>query len=324
MARKNVLKGLLEPAAPGGPLNTGPVPTHPSGHAAAGGAIGAISRSIADLRARSLVEIDPHLIEAAGMADRLETDSAADVALRDSIAEYGQQVPVLVRPHPDKDGHYQIVYGRRRVLVLRELGQPVRALVRELDDRALVLAQGQENTARRDLSFIEKVNFSRQMQEAGYERKVIGDALSADKTLVSRMLTLAARLPADLIVAIGAAPSIGRDRWTELADLLERAAPSPGDLLAMIGPLAAESSDTRFHAVHGGLARLLARPAPPDTKVVVPLLSPSGHLLGKARIDDGRAVLQIDRKTAPGFDDWLIENLPRLFTEWQAGQPGKS
>ena len=30
-----------------------------------------------------------------------------------SIREHGQQVPVMVRPHPEKDGRYQIVYGRQ-------------------------------------------------------------------------------------------------------------------------------------------------------------------------------------------------------------------
>ena len=136
-----------------------------------------------------------------------------------SIAEYGQQVPVLVRPHPKIEGRFQIVYGRRRVLALRDLGQPVKALIRDLDDHELVLAQGQENTARRDLSFIEKCNFARQMVAAGYKRQIICDALSIDKTLISRMLSVADRIPLDVVEAIGAAPSIGRDRWLALADL---------------------------------------------------------------------------------------------------------
>lgn len=137
-----------------------------------------MSRSIADLKARSVIEIDPFLIDPGGMPDRLDSDVNEDADLTRSIAAYGQQVPVLVRPHPDTEGRFQIVYGRRRVLALRDLGQPVKALVRDLDDRQLVLAQGQENTARRDLSFIEKVNFARQMDEAGYDRKVICDALT--------------------------------------------------------------------------------------------------------------------------------------------------
>ncbi len=191
-------------------------------------------RSFADLKARSVVEIDPGLIDPGGLADRLESDADADATLRQSIADHGQQVPVLVRPHPQAPGRFQIVFGRRRVLALRDLGQQVKALIRDLTDQELVLAQGQENTARRDLSFIEKVNFARQLQEHGYDRKVICDALSVDKTLISRMLSLAERIPPDVIAMIGAAPSIGRDRWTALADLLEKTdAPGP-EIEAMI------------------------------------------------------------------------------------------
>lgn len=228
MARKDVLRGLIEgqPAGAPDPAATAPRPAR--------GAIGAVSRSIADLKARAVAEIDPFLIDAGGVQDRLESDSAEDEGLRQSIETYGQQVPVLVRPHPQVEGRYQIVYGRRRVLALRDLGRPVKALIRDLDDRELVLAQGQENTARRDLSFIEKVNFARQLQDMGYDRKVICDALSVDKTLISRMLSLAERLPVELIEAIGAAPSIGRDRWTTLAEWVEQAAAPVSELVAMI------------------------------------------------------------------------------------------
>ena len=92
MARKDVLKGLMTAATT--PVE---VPSAPS--RLDRGAIGAVSRSFADLKARSVVEIDPGLIDAGGMADRLESDAESDATLRQSIADHGQQVPVLVRPH---------------------------------------------------------------------------------------------------------------------------------------------------------------------------------------------------------------------------------
>jgi ParB family chromosome partitioning protein len=36
-------------------------------------------------------------------------------------------------------------------------------MIRQLDDHALVMAQGQENTARQGLSFIEKASFTAQL-----------------------------------------------------------------------------------------------------------------------------------------------------------------
>ncbi len=322
MARKDVLKGLLEDQSA---TAQAPAPA-PAAPRASRGAIGAVSRSIADLKARSVVELDPHSIEAAGMSDRLETDADADASLRNSIAEYGQQVPVLVRPHPTKEGRYQIVYGRRRVLAMRDLGQTVKALIRDLDDRELVLAQGQENTARRDLSFIEKVNFARQLSEAGYDRKVICDALSVDKTLISRMLSVADRLHPDLIAGIGAAPSVGRDRWLALADLVEATETDEITLLAMVNlGTASERSDDRFQTAWAYLSGVMARrkAVPEHTRrPAQPLYTPDGVPLGQARYDRNFCTVKLRLAHSEGFEDWLVENLPTLFTDWQTRNTG--
>jgi len=58
------------------------------------------------------------------------------------------------------------------------------------------------------------------MIDAGYERRIVCDALSIDKTVLSRMLSVTDRVPLALIEAIGAAPGIGLDRWLAFAELL--------------------------------------------------------------------------------------------------------
>jgi len=163
MARKNLLEGLMKAPETKSDTPAPPNRVDPAKPRYTGGAIGAVSQSIADLKSRSVVEIDTNLIDAGGLRDRIDETVAEHEALIDSIRTYGQQVPILVRPHPDAEGRYQIVYGRRRVAALREIGEPAKALIRDLDDSALIMAQGQENSARRDLSFIEKCNFARQM-----------------------------------------------------------------------------------------------------------------------------------------------------------------
>lgn len=314
MARKDVLKGLLATPAP-----EAAAPALPR---AQKGAIGAVSRSIADLKARSVIELDPHQIEAGGMHDRLDSVAEDDKQLARSIAEYGQQVPVLVRPHPEKDGKYQIVYGRRRVLAMRDLGQPVKALVRDLDDRELILAQGQENTARRDLSFIEKVNFARQLQDAGYDRKVICDALSVDKTLISRMLSVAEKIPVALIEGIGAAPSVGRDRWLGLADLIEETETDTATLLTIANLQAAsDRSDDRFQAawdyMNGviGHQRAAATARQSDARQIC---AADGLPLGNARRGPNFLTLKLRLAHTEGFEDWLLENIPDLLRDWQS------
>ena len=272
------------------------------------GAIGAVSQSIAHLKARAIVDIDPRMIDNAGFRDRLDDDP--DLAeLAASIREYGQQVPVLLRPNPNDAERYEVVYGRRRVAALKQLGQPVKAMVRILDDAELVMAQGQENSARKDLTFIEKANFARQMNEAGYARKVICAALHMDKTLISRMLSVADRVPVELIEAIGSAPSIGRERWLALAEIAN------ADAVALAS---GDNSDARFEAVMRGLTRKIARPKQENPPAAEILRGASGQEIASAARQKGHVVVTIKTENAGGFDDWLIKNLAEIHRNWES------
>ncbi|UOA28884.1 plasmid partitioning protein RepB [Pseudosulfitobacter sp. DSM 107133] len=271
------------------------------------GAIGAVSRSIEDLKRRAIVDVDPRMVDDAGLRDRLDRDDAELAGLIQSIRDHGQQVPVLLRFNPNYEGRYQVVYGRRRVAALKALGQPVKALIRNLDDKALVLAQGQENTARKELSFIEKANFARQMEEARYDRKAMCDALSLDKTVISRMLEVAKSVPLPLIEAIGAAPRAGRGRWMELAKGLEGR-----DLVkAAVG----DTSDARFEAVMAALTppKRPARPAPVIDKVA----ATDGTPLAEVTRRGNATTVKLPTKTSRGFDQWLIDHLPEIHRNWK-------
>ena len=128
---------------------------------------------------------------------------------------------MLVRPHPEAPGRYQTAYGHRRIRAAARLGLPVRAIVRELTDGELVLAQGKENTERRDLSFIERALFAKALAERGFERAIVQDALSLHKSEVARLLQVAEAVPRHVAAAIGPAPKAGRPRWMALAELLK-------------------------------------------------------------------------------------------------------
>jgi ParB family chromosome partitioning protein len=311
-----------------GPVTAPAIPPHP--------ATGAAGQTITHLRVTAIQSIDPFLIDGAGLADRIENDETQDAALARSIAEYGQQVPVLLRPHPQTQGRYQIVYGRRRVLALRDLGLPARAMIRDLDDRALLLAQGQENNARRNLSFIEKVNFARQMNEAGYDRKVICDALSIDKSTASRMLAVAVLVPPLLIASIGAAPNVGRDRWVALAETMADHDIPVEDVMAMVA-LTPElgNSDARFETAIRYLAtctnRRLGQIPPQDIPIPAALEPPKGSnaiprkrpLRGHDGIKIGQVLfgarsmtIRLEKAASRGFDRWLLTNLTDLHRRW--------
>ncbi|WP_308916571.1 plasmid partitioning protein RepB [Jannaschia sp. LMIT008] len=305
MARKDLLKGLMDAPAPQAGTREAASGRRDPAPRAAGGAIGAVSRSVADLKSRAVIEVDARMIDGAGIADRMDEDADLD-RLAESIREYGQQVPVLLRVNPNDPERWEVVYGRRRVAALKRLGQPVRALVRDLNDRALVIAQGQENAHRKDLTFIERANFARQMVDAGYDRTTIGAALAVDKTVISRMLNVMDRVPLQVVHAIGAAPSFGRDRWIRLADAIgDRGA----DAVAALAE--GDTSDDRFSAVMAGLARP-RRQADPRRVVSGP-----GGRIATVQVEGGRARLTVEDAR---FGDWLAGRLERLHDEWVAAR----
>lgn len=330
MARKDLLKGLMDPDS----ANSPPAPSpdgrrvDPARPRYATGAIGAVSESIAALRNRAVVELDPNLIEAGGLNDRLEHDEADHKRLMASIKEYGQQVPILVRPSPDNADRYQIVYGRRRVLALRDLGLTAKAMIRDLDDRAVVMAQGQENAARRDLSFIEKCNFARQMRDANYDRKAICDALNVDKTLISRMISVSDRVPVEIIEAIGAAPGIGRDRWLHFSNLFEASDYDAAELVPLIHALArSPASDARFESALDRLeASEPSKPRPkakPPRRTVEKVVGESGVQIGKITRREDKTTIDLPRFGPDGFDDWLASNLSEIHRKWVKGSTGE-
>ncbi len=302
MARKDLLKGLLQAAEP--TENAAPLPRYSRG------AIGAVSRGIDDLKRRSISDIAPDLIDNAGLRDRLDEDATGIAALSQSIREYGQQVPVLLRHHPSVEGRYEVVYGRRRVAALKSLGLPVKAMVRDLDDRALVIAQGQENSARKDLSFIEKALFAQAMTRQGYDRKVICDALMIDKTVLSRMLTVADTLPPKLVSAIGSAPSVGRDRWLAMAQRARGA-----DLAQAVAAATGEESDQRFDAVFAALAPA-RRVVPASRQVADPAGRPIAQIRGGAR----KTVIELAGE-GQEFGSWLAEHLEEIHRNWLKNKP---
>lgn len=316
MGRKNLLRDLISTSEG--------TAAEPSRTRQTKGAIGAVSKSIADLKSRSVTDLRADQISAGGLKDRLDGGAEADLALIESIRDHGQQVPVLVRPHPTEVDRYQIVYGRRRVAALRALDMPVKALIRDLDDKALIIAQGQENAARQDLSFIEKVNFARQMQEAGYDRKTICAALHIDKTVISRMLKIADAVPVRVIEAIGPAPSIGRNRWVALASALGLGGVDAGDLEAVAVKAARQGSDAAFEAVLKAAepATTVSRAPKPVGALTraseMPLKGGGGKRLGSySKTPQG---LSLTLSGCDGFEEWLVENMSRLYGDWSKEQ----
>lgn len=215
----------------------------------------------------TIVSLDPNLVDASFVSDRVQEDEAEFALLRDGLSKDGQLQPILVRPHPSGRGRYMIVFGHRRTRAARELGIPVKAVVRDIEEIAHIIAQGQENSRRADLSFIEKALFARKLQAMGQSKETIKSALSIDDTLLSRMTSVLEVIPGPVIEALGAAKSVGRDRWEELKKLLAhpKAAQRALELVASREVLAEEGA-ARFAALGAALKHVRAKPSRPSVK----------------------------------------------------------
>jgi ParB family chromosome partitioning protein len=261
-----------------------------------------------------VISLDPSTVDGSAISDRLpvDVDPGFDQLVA-SIAENGQQVPILVRPHPEVDGRYQIAYGRRRLRAAQSLGQPVRAIVQALRDDELVIAQGRENLDRADLSFIERALFARRLDEAGFDRSTIVSALASDKADISRYISVARTIPESLAMKIGPAPKAGRARWVALAEGLNRSkAPEIVGATVTSEDFLKSGSDDRFSLV---LKAVL--PAPKASpKQVKTWISPSGKKAARVVREAGRLAVIFEEKQVPAFGAFVAARLDELYTEF--------
>lgn len=273
-----------------------------------------------------IVEIDPGLVDVSFINDRLTGDDDAFQALKQTIEIHGQNTPVLLRPHPDSDGRYMIVFGHRRVRVAAELGRPIRAVIKHVDDVAHVLAQGQENTARADLSFIEKALFAKRLLDYGHPNEIIQAALTIDATLLSRMLSVSQRVPAEMIEAIGPAKTVGRDRWEQFKRLvIEPSNAKRANEISAMADFSLLDSDTRFELL---LSELTQKGRAPRRTRAKP--QKQSWTAGEGKVKgvygrSGRAFsISLTSDDATDFGSYIAANLDALYRTFKSNQKGKS
>ncbi|WP_051953284.1 plasmid partitioning protein RepB [Methylocapsa aurea] len=263
-----------------------------------------------------VVELDPKLVDASFVSDRIPVDHDAEFnAFLKSIEEQGQQVPILVRPDAQSEGRFQVAYGHRRLKAAAILGRAVKAIVRPLTDIELVIAQAKENLDRRDLSYIERALFAWRLEQRKFERGTIMAALGVDKGDMSRLLMVASGIPSEIIRAIGPAPKVGRPRWVQLSDML-KAAGAQKKACAVVTDPAFGRADTnmRFNLIIQALA------AAPEKARSTPksVLGVSGQVLARIEETSRRMVLSLDE---PQFRAFVLSRLPALVEEFEQNAP---
>jgi ParB family chromosome partitioning protein len=331
MARRDVLLGITQADAKQPERHTTP------GYAMRGASKSMLS-SIGELAAAAakaesliegatVVEISTELIDRSFISDRMDDGDEAFQELLEAIRVRGQDSPVLLRPHPAAEGRYQVVFGHRRVRAATQLGKPVRAVVKPLADIDHVIAQGQENSVRENLSFIEKSVFAQQLLDYGFERQIIQSSLSVDAPMLTRMLSVTKRIPDSVIKAVGAAKGIGRDRWISLTSLIEKSGnqEKASELIGTEQFMALESNE-RFDFVFNSL-NSMSKPARKAAKprAESKFWAPADKSVAATIRNTGSAFdLTLKSKDAGKFGAYISANLDGLYLAFREAEQKKT
>ncbi len=196
---------------------------------------------------RTYQEVVIEHIRDSPIRDRIDINEDID-SLVESIRENGQQIPIHVRV-VQGDVPYEVVVGRRRLHALRKLGHKrVKAFVSKLNDREAFVAQGIENSARLETSYIERARAASLGIAAGYKQFDVAQFLNISETLMSFMVRAYDSLGEELVVKIGPARTIGRRKWDSLIKLMTENDLSSRDLCDLVDESIKDSTE-RFEAL---------------------------------------------------------------------------
>jgi ParB family transcriptional regulator, chromosome partitioning protein len=266
-----------------------------------------------------IVELDVGSVVPSAIPDRFEGaySEQALAEIMESMRTRGQIVPGMVRPI-GTSGSFQIVYGRRRLAAAKILGLKFRAVVRELTDEQAVILQGEENAERSDLTYIEKCAFAYAQEEASFRRDVISASLGTNRSHISEMIKIASVIPSDILRIIGPSPTIGRGRWLEFAQGIER----DGGLrrlrdVCAKSHMSSLNSDERFNlafaALRQGVPKENARPVKYEVRE---WSSTNGRLALTAKRAAKGLIFALAEDDAAKFGDWFLENANQLYADF--------
>ncbi len=132
------------------------------------------------------------VLEPSSFQPRRAMDEAMLDELAASLKSRGVLQPLLVRPHPSAEDHYQIIAGERRWRAAQKAGlHEVPVLVRALSDTDAMAAGLVENLQRQDLNAIEEAEgYRRLIDEFGLTQDELAQAIGKSRPHITNMLRL--------------------------------------------------------------------------------------------------------------------------------------
>jgi ParB family transcriptional regulator, chromosome partitioning protein len=180
-------------------------------------------------------EVPTSRIAANPFQPRREFSAEQLAELEESIRKNGLLQPLVVRPRGEStpDGaDWELIAGERRWRAVRRLGwSQVPVVVREIDDRAMLVLAIVENVQRAGLSAMEEAAAYKQLiDEFGYTQAEVADSVGRERSTVANLLRLLG-LPASVQrmvnegqLSMGHARALlGLDDEREMAELARQA-----------------------------------------------------------------------------------------------------
>jgi ParB family chromosome partitioning protein len=146
----------------------------------------------ASVTAPGVQQLPVELLEPSPFQPRQDMDETALQELADSIAQRGILQPLLVRPNPNKPGHYQIIAGERRWRASQRASlHEVPVLVRPLSDADAMAAGLVENLQRENLNAVEEAEgYKRLIEEFKLSQDALGMAVGKSRAHIGNVIRL--------------------------------------------------------------------------------------------------------------------------------------
>ncbi len=123
---------------------------------------------------------------------RKRFDEAAIDGLVKSIEKQGILQPILVRKHPNLDGHYEIVAGERRWRAAQRAQlHEIPIIIKELNNKETLEIALIENIHREDLTALEEAEgYQTLMDEFSYTQEELSKSVGKSRSHIANMLRL--------------------------------------------------------------------------------------------------------------------------------------
>lgn len=241
------------------------------------------------------LELAPEVIDPSPFQARQHFSDEELQELKESIRLQGMLSRIRVRPHPKKEGRYQLVYGERRLRAAKLLNwSTVPCESAEYTDEELIEMGLAENLQRENLEPLEEARLFRDLLDRPdklYSIRTLAESIGKHKNYVEERLALL-RLPQDVLQILEEQPKVSLRALIELAKLPTEQARQPLVEQLRLGVMSTDDVRTIVQEVLARLRSQRSRVEEADALVFQRVLNKASRRMNSALVQL-RAVAEV-------------------------------